>query len=268
LFVVDVDPRHGGDESLARLVSDHDRLPATRTTGTRSGGRHLWFGTAEQVRQDQSGQCLGPGLDTRVHGRGYVIVPPSRGYIWLDKRLIAQAPGWLVDRLRAAPPMAVRQPLTTRHRGSRYVDAAVRDECDSVRTCPIGAGVRNVTLHRAACRLGQLVGAGLLQEDRAKRELLAATSLPEREAAATIISGLGWGRDHPRDVTAVREEGRETAASHGRKTEKAVDPFASPAADRPVDCNAVLLGQWPEELLDAGGLDRISRHDLDAHMDI
>jgi hypothetical protein len=145
---------------------------------------------------------------------------------------------------------------------------AIRDECNLVRICPIGAGVRNVTLHRAACRLGQLVGAGLLEEDRAERELLAATSLPEREATATIISGLGWGRDHPRDVTAVREEGRETPASYGHKIEEAVDPFAGRAAECRVDWNAVPFGRWPEELLKAGGRDRISRHDFDAHMDI
>jgi hypothetical protein len=89
-----------------------------------------------------------------------------------------------------------------------------------------------------------LVGAGLLGEDRANRELLAATSLPEREAVATIKSGLGWGRDHPREVTAVGEQGHQHSA--GRTPEQAPD------------WNKVPFGRWPRELLEAGGLDLLN----------
>jgi hypothetical protein len=43
LIVIDVDPRHGGDESLAELVREHGKLPATVEALTGGGGRHLVF---------------------------------------------------------------------------------------------------------------------------------------------------------------------------------------------------------------------------------
>lgn len=203
VVVVDVDPRHGGDESLAVLVQTYGSLPTTRTARTRSGGRHIWFACAGPLQQDQRGRLLGAGLDTRVAGKGYVIVPPSAGYRWLVEGAPAPAPAWLIKKLRPAPEAVHRVPIelpTGTHRRARYVDAALRAEFERVRTCPVGVGQRNVTLHRSACRLGQLVGAGLLEDWRAAQTLLAATSLPGREARSTIISGLNWGIANPRRV--------------------------------------------------------------------
>jgi hypothetical protein len=40
--VLDIDPRHGGEESLAQLVSDvGERLPNTLEAITGGGGRHF-----------------------------------------------------------------------------------------------------------------------------------------------------------------------------------------------------------------------------------
>jgi hypothetical protein len=62
-------------------------------------------------------------------------------------------------------------------------------------------GARNDTLNRAAFRLGQLVAAGHLDDtDTTQRLLAAATTvgLGDREAAATVRSGLDAGKHHPR----------------------------------------------------------------------
>ncbi len=198
VFVVDKDPRHGGDVVLERLEAEHGRLPSTRTTRTRSGGDHTWLGAGgAEIRQTAG--LLGPGLDTRTHGRGYVIVPPSAGYSWLSEGPIAPAPAWLVDMLRpvATPVRAITVPSGRR---AGYGEAALRDECQQVAAIPVGAGLRNHGLFVAACRLGELVGAGVLDENRAIEALTAASTLPEREARSTARSGLNRGRLQPRQV--------------------------------------------------------------------
>lgn len=201
LFVLDVDPRHGGRASLARLEHRHGRLPATLTSRTRSGGRHYWYTVAGTVRQSQGD--LAPGLDTRVAGKGYVICPGvSPGWEWVDTRPPAPAPAWLPLLLRPRP--AVRSttdaplPPAGSTRRARYGQAALAAECGEVAATPIGQGVRNVRLHRAACRLGQLVADGTLNRDDVEAALLAASTLPDHEARATIRSGLDWGQTNPR----------------------------------------------------------------------
>lgn len=72
-FVVDIDPRHGGDSTWAEHCTILHDLPTIRTVITPSGGRHLYF--AGKVPPTRAG-VLGKGLDIRSNG-GYVLVPPS-----------------------------------------------------------------------------------------------------------------------------------------------------------------------------------------------
>jgi hypothetical protein len=43
LFVLDIDPRHGGDESLRLLEGEHGPLPSTWMALTGGGGQHYFF---------------------------------------------------------------------------------------------------------------------------------------------------------------------------------------------------------------------------------
>ena len=43
IFVVDIDPRHGGDETWAALVSEHGKVPGTIEALTGGGGRPIYF---------------------------------------------------------------------------------------------------------------------------------------------------------------------------------------------------------------------------------
>lgn len=72
-FVVDIDPRHGGNESWEALTSALHDIPTIRTVITPSGGRHLYFAGRPKIN---SVSKLGPGLDIRSSG-GYVLIPPS-----------------------------------------------------------------------------------------------------------------------------------------------------------------------------------------------
>jgi hypothetical protein len=72
--VLDVDPRSGGDRTLADLVAEHGPLPTTLTaaTGRGDGGQHLWW---HRPPGRLTGRHL-PGIDVLGDGR-YVVSPPS-----------------------------------------------------------------------------------------------------------------------------------------------------------------------------------------------
>jgi hypothetical protein len=99
--VVDVDPEHGGYDSLMDLDERGHELPPTATIKTGGGGVHhyLNYPAGREIRN--SAGKLGPGLDIRGEG-GYVLVPPSvteEPYEVLHKRPPAETPEWLLEAL-------------------------------------------------------------------------------------------------------------------------------------------------------------------------
>lgn len=100
LVVADVDPRHGGADSLAAAEAAHGPLPPTVEAATGGGGRHLYFAHPGRVVANRV--ALRPGIDLRGDG-GCVVAPPSvhpsgRRYAWVAGR----APGQLA--LAPLPP--------------------------------------------------------------------------------------------------------------------------------------------------------------------
>ena len=71
--VLDIDPRHGGDKWLEAI---RDRLPATRTHATRSGGYHLLF--RHRSGMGCSASRIARGVDVRADG-GYACWWPAAG---------------------------------------------------------------------------------------------------------------------------------------------------------------------------------------------
>lgn len=104
--VVDVDPRHGGDTSLRTLVDANDELPPTLAQQTGGGGWHYFF--KHNPDCPCSSGTLGPGLDTRSQGKGYVLLPPSKHasgdvYRWINRLPIASMPDWLLPHKHTQP---------------------------------------------------------------------------------------------------------------------------------------------------------------------
>ena len=109
LIVLDVDPRHGGGDSLAALERRHGALPETVEAISGGGGRHIYFSHPGGTVHNRVG--LLPGIDLRGDG-GVIIVPPSlhpsgRHYEWkvshhpedLDP---VPLPPWLLTLLKGA----------------------------------------------------------------------------------------------------------------------------------------------------------------------
>jgi bifunctional DNA primase/polymerase-like protein len=57
IVVLDVDPRHGGDDSLHELEREHGEVPATIECLTGGGGRHIYFQAPRVFRPQQRRQA-------------------------------------------------------------------------------------------------------------------------------------------------------------------------------------------------------------------
>jgi putative DNA primase/helicase len=123
ITVLDVDPRHGGDRTLAELEEQHGRLPRTPTAKTGGGGEHVVLKHPGKRVRNRAGFM--PGLDIRGDG-GYIVAPPSLHvsggcYEW---RLapwdveVAEAPDWLWDMLSVRPSPRPRQ-VDAQHQQAR-----------------------------------------------------------------------------------------------------------------------------------------------------
>jgi len=202
--VIDIDPRHGGLESMRALLDEHGPLPDGPRVRTGSGGWHLLFSSPAATVKNSVNR-VGPGIDVRSDG-GYVIAPPSlhpvgRRYEWTKHGKAPYLPGWL-EKL-VAPPAAERLPqsgpLPESVALDRWAAAALQGEVDRVRRAPEGS--RNHALNRAAFALGQIAGAGAIDSldvEAHLRRAAIAVGLGEREADLTIQSGLSAGLARPR----------------------------------------------------------------------
>ena len=130
LVVLDIDPRHGGDQTLQSLEQIHGPLEHTVECLTGGGGRHLYFAHPGGKVPNSSGR-LGPGLDVRGDG-GYVVAPPSihpRGYYqWKvspkDVAELAPTPSWLLKQMCTRPNASMKDVINEGERNDRLFSLA------------------------------------------------------------------------------------------------------------------------------------------------
>ena len=108
LVCIDVDPRNGGNETLARLERQHGGLDTTVIADTGGGGRHLFFAAPGEGTPLPSKGSVGSGIDV-LHGTSYPVIAPSRhasgkAYRWAERCdpwegawLLCFLPFWIME---------------------------------------------------------------------------------------------------------------------------------------------------------------------------
>jgi predicted P-loop ATPase len=227
--ILDIDPRHGGEEWEAR---HRESMPTTPIHETTSGGRHYVFAHAPGVR-NSAGQ-IAPGVDVRGDG-GYAIWPPSIGYTVIVGTEPAPWPDWLLPQARkTVEPIARPVPATPMPISSARMEGYVAALLDNLRRAPEGG--KHEALRATATTLGGVAEqAGITDQDAIAR-LLAA--LPETVAdwnlaAATAQWGLTKGRAAPIEL----EDRPNPRARMNGGTHPAPPPDPQPSASPEVEAD-------------------------------
>lgn len=203
LGVLALDIDRDATQVLRMLEATFPEVEAAPLHATPSGGYHVFLGLPESAPRLVTGPW--PRGATRTYGelrgmgRSYVVAPPSGtpgGRYRILRRLVA------VNALPVASPglLEYLSPPERRHppqrpQGQRSGASSLASQLAAVR----GAveGTRNNTLNRSAFIAGLLIASGQVDEGTAREALLAAAldvGLPQREALATIASGLHSGQ--------------------------------------------------------------------------
>lgn len=211
LVVMDLD----GQSSIEAFESKFPHLLDTFTVLTGSGkGKHLYYRV----------ECLPPttrlvypnhqAIELRANGC-YVVAPPSihpethAAYRPQSSAPILELPHlnevkqWLYAQLarKVAPGQMTRQRTIDISNSPRWAQVALDYECRNVRVARDGN--RNNQLFISARNIGQIVGDNLLSQASVETALLQAAAtagLSEREALATIQSGMAKGIAEPRSL--------------------------------------------------------------------
>jgi hypothetical protein len=97
---LDIRPDKNGCEALEKFVGYSKEDMTTWTDTTPSGGIHAFFRTSEMF----SSRSIVEGVDIKAAGKGYVVIPPSRGYIRSSSATeIRDLPEWIASVARARP---------------------------------------------------------------------------------------------------------------------------------------------------------------------
>jgi hypothetical protein len=199
MLVLDVDPRKRGYESLAALEEANDIVPHSWCVITGSNGRHIFLKLPADTKVTNSAGQLGQGLDIRTDG-GYVVGPGSthisgNPYRWLfspDEAPLAEAPTWLIEKLK--PPAPAPRPAAGRP--ISFGDIGERITAILLKVAQASVGERNQLTFWGAYTLRDLVREGVIDHvagmDALEQLRLAAAhaGLADREINQTITSAL------------------------------------------------------------------------------
>ena len=212
-----------------------DNLPQTVMVQSRPGRFHLYYHSNYEIRNSES--KIMPGLDIRGEG-GYIVaagsIHPETGdeYHYLlspTDTPIAELPDWIIE--------AVTDPITLPDTERDAMERAIEELAAAPK------GTRNSTLNRLAYWLcGFSIPHKLIRE-----RLLAATTLPTREATTTIDSAL---KSRPRP--AIQEYVLVPGTHQTDQTtfvETGVHEFAADVLSRVPDNLIYQRGGIPVELL-------------------
>lgn len=199
IIVIDVDPRNGGPESLARLASRGSILPPCPRARTGNGGWHYIYRYQPGIINSKS--KLGAGIDIKTTG-GYIVAAPSwlapsesgpgGEYRWEVSPLdvaVPRLPIWVSTLLRRPEQALTPTPLST------YVQVSGADPVAHLIQFiqKSGRGDRNNRLYWSACRCAELIRSHKVGESATVNRLMQAAlacGLDGKESIKTINSAL------------------------------------------------------------------------------
>jgi len=143
IAVLDIDPRNGGDKSLAKLEGKYGKLPRTFTVKTGSGGFHFYFSRFAGTKLKSVSNALGdeyPGIDLKSNG-GYVVSPGSLHisggrYEIINDVALVDVPEWL-ETLLINPPGTGGKCKSTSFKAPEIIKEGTRDTTLTAMACSL-----------------------------------------------------------------------------------------------------------------------------------
>jgi hypothetical protein len=222
-FVVDVDPRKGGDVEWERIREANDPLPTTVYALTGSDGLHELYRRPPGVRLRS---FVAEGIDLPTT---HFVAPPSlhfsgKRYAWVHSPWdydIAEPPAWLV-RMITAPTVEAAQtlPLPTLETSTDRLLVRARAYLATMDPAISGCGGHNATIRAAGALVG---GFGLSTDD----------------ALALLLEEYNARCKPPWSVKDLRHKvedaaKRATGSPHWLANSLGADRSSSPGRGRPV----------------------------------
>ncbi|HET6496014.1 MAG TPA: bifunctional DNA primase/polymerase, partial [Thermoleophilia bacterium] len=251
--VVDVDTKGGGIDSHNALCEKHGAFPATLVQITGNGGLHYCFRHDERIGNTAS--RIGPGIDTRGNGKGYIVVAPStlgpgKDYSWDNPGApIADVPDWVIDLLKPPEvkpsPPATTTPSTTHVAVDQGIEERARAYLRECEPAVQGAGGHSRLLWACTAmvhgyELSDADALRLLAEeynprcsppwDLAKRSDLKEFSRKIQEGRREKRKPRGW-------LLVEMNLADEALLAHAREQADALIESAFPAAAEPIPFN-------------------------------
>lgn len=105
-LVIDIDTKeqHGNDGFKSVNALPREWLPDTLTQTTASGGKHLFYAKPTGMQDVPQKIAFKAGIDVKANHNNYVVVAPSVGYHWNNKKDMMPAPKELIEAIKAGRP--------------------------------------------------------------------------------------------------------------------------------------------------------------------
>ncbi len=212
IFVMEYDPKNGGQDSFDKLMEKHDPIE-TETNRSPSGGLHFAFLMPEHIDFGNIHGKLWPGIDIKATG-GYHLVPPSftvdehgeiREYVKVKEMDPQPAPAWLLDAIKEyltknkwsteSRQLKIEEqqhfdPDKLSDSERQHVEKTTAYWANRIKNAP--DGTQNILIYTGSRVLFSLCFAGMLDEEEAQLALEAACEAgnhPQHRSVLAIDSG-------------------------------------------------------------------------------